>query len=67
MHLVSTYASVKSQPMVLELPENHEELAGSLVCPISRSRKLGRDGEGRREESDAMVHQMKINHSRGLQ
>lgn len=53
--------------MVLELPENHEELVGSLVCPISRSRKLGRDGEGRREESGAMVHQMKINHSGGLQ
>ena len=38
---LSTYALVKSQPMVLELPLNHEELAGSLVLPNKQKEKAG--------------------------
>ena len=38
---LSTYALVKSQPMVLELPVNHEELAGSLVLPNKQKQKAG--------------------------
>lgn len=38
---LSTYALVKSQPMVLELPVNHEDLAGSLVLPNKQKQKAG--------------------------